>query len=151
MTPPLKNPGYAPELIYVQSLSYVCQLILYLFVCVFSGLASGISYSMSLLSSFHRMPKMKWSLQHDTIFRRELLGWEVWKNSSDSRERENCFEEICKILNNIKEPQICVSKKSLKDRLKILERDCKARKRERDRGSGISPEYRETDQIMRIS
>ncbi|KAK2549938.1 hypothetical protein P5673_029543 [Acropora cervicornis] len=38
--------------------------------------------------------------------------------------------------------------KSLRDRLKILERDCKARKRGAERGSGISPEYREIDQIM---
>ncbi|KAK2561235.1 hypothetical protein P5673_015706 [Acropora cervicornis] len=57
----------------------------------------------------------------------------------------NCFEEIRKILNNIKEPQFCVSQKSLRDRLKILERDCKSRKREADQGSGISPEYREID------
>ena len=32
--------------------------------------------------------------------------------------------------------------------MKILERDCKARKIEAERGSGISPEYREIDQIM---
>ena len=91
---------------------------------------------------------MKWSLKHDTIFGRELLSWELWKYRSDTREQRNCFEEKSKILNNIKEPQFCVSQKSLRDRLKILERDCKARKREAERGSGISPEYREIDQIM---
>ena len=32
--------------------------------------------------------------------------------------------------------------------MKILERDSKARKREAERGSGISPEYREIDKIM---
>ena len=94
------------------------------------------------------MPKMKWSLQHDTIFGRELLSWELWKYRSGTRERGNCLDEICKILNNIKEPQFCVSQKGLRDRLKILERDSKARKREAERGSGISPEYREIDQIM---
>ena len=86
--------------------------------------------------------------KHDTIFGRELLSWELWKYRSGTRERGNCFEEICKILNNIKEPQFCVSQKSLRDLLKILERDCKARKGEAERGSGISPEYREIDQIM---
>lgn len=105
-------------------------------------------FIVSLLSSFPRIPKMKWSLKHDTIFGRELLSWELWKYRSGTRERGNCFDEICKILNNIKEPQFCVSQKSLRDRLKILERDCKARKREAERGSGISPEYREIDQIM---
>ena len=32
--------------------------------------------------------------------------------------------------------------------MKILERDCKARKGEAERGSAISPEYREINQIM---
>ena len=94
------------------------------------------------------MPKMKWSVKHDTIFGRELLSWELWKHRSGTRERGNCLDEICKILNNIKEPQFCVSQKGLRDRLKILERDSKARKRDSERGSGISPEYREIDQIM---
>ena len=58
------------------------------------------------------------------------------------------FRRNIKILNNIKEPQFFVSQKGLRDRLKILERDSKARKREAERGSGISPEYREIDQIM---
>ena len=82
------------------------------------------------------------------MFGRELLSWELWKCRSGTRERGNCFEEIRKILNNIKEPQFCVSYKSLRDRLKILERDCKVREREAERGSGISPEYRGKDQIM---
>ena len=94
------------------------------------------------------MPKMKWSVKHDTVFGRELLSWELWKYRAGTRERGNCLEEICKILNSIKEPQFSVSQKSLRDRLKILERDSKARKREAERGSGISPEYREIDQIM---
>ena len=89
------------------------------------------------------MPRMKWSLKHDTIISRELLSWEMGKYSLGTRQRGDCFEEICKILNNIKEPQFCVSQKSLRDRLKILERDCKVRKREADQGSGISLEYRE--------
>ena len=88
------------------------------------------------------MPKMKWSVKHDTIFGRELLSWELWKYCSGTREQGNCLDEICKILNNIKEPKFCVSQKGLR------ERDSKARKREAERGSGISPEYREIDQIM---
>ena len=94
------------------------------------------------------MPKMKWSVKHDTIFGRDFLSWELWKYRSGTRERENCLDEIYKTLNNIKEPQFCVSQKGLRDLLKILERDSKARKREAERGSEISQEYREIDQIM---
>ena len=61
----------------------------------------------------------------------------------EGRERGNYLDEICEVLNKLKEPQFCVSHLSLK----ILERDSKARKREDERGSGISPEYYEIDQI----
>ena len=92
------------------------------------------------------MSKMKWSLKHDTIFGRALLSWELWKYRSGTREQGNCLEEICKILNNIKDTQFCVSPKGLRDRLKIVELR-EARKREAERGSGISQEYREIDQM----
>lgn len=94
------------------------------------------------------MPKMKWTVKHDSLLGCEIHSWELWKFRAGTRERGNCLEEICKILNNIKEPKFFVSPKSLRDRLKILERDAKARKREAERGSGISPEFREIDQAM---
>ena len=56
------------------------------------------------------------------------------------------MDEICEILNNIKEPQFCVSQKSLRDHLNILKSD--ATKREAERGSGSSSKYHELDQIM---
>ena len=67
----------------------------------------------------------------------------LWKYCSGRREGENCLDEIFKILNNIKEPQFCSLEKGLKDRLKILERDSKARKREAKRGSGKSNRQRD--------
>ena len=94
------------------------------------------------------MPKMKWTVKHDSLLGCEIHSWELWKFRAGTRERGNCLEEICKILNNIKEPKFFVSPKSLRDRLKILERDAKTRKREAERGSGISPEFREIDQAM---
>ena len=61
---------------------------------------------------------------------------------------EIILDEICEILNNIKERQFCVSQKSLRDHLNVLEIDSDATKREAERGSGPSSEYREIDQIM---
>ncbi|PFX13114.1 trichohyalin-like [Stylophora pistillata] len=79
----------------------------------------------------------------------EILSWEPWKYRSIRHQRAgNCSEEICKILNNNRDTQFCVSPKGLRDSLKILERDWQGRKRETDKGSGISKQYRELDQIM---
>ena len=60
----------------------------------------------------------------------------------------NVLDEICEILNNIKEAQFCVSQKSLRDHLNILEIDSDATKREAERGSGTPSEYREIDEVM---
>ena len=58
---------------------------------------------------------MKWSAKHDTLFGREILSCELWKYRPGTRERGNYVDEICEILNNIKEPQFCVSQKSVRD------------------------------------
>ena len=84
---------------------------------------------------------MKWSAKHDTLFGREILSCELWKHRSGTRVRGNCLDEICEILSNIKELQFCVSEKSLREHLKIVEKDS-------ERGSGISLKYREIDPIM---
>ena len=89
----------------------------------------------------------EWSARHDTVFGREILGCERWKyRPHGTREGGNFLDEICEILNNIKEPQFCVSQKSLRDHLNVLESD--ATMREAERGSGTSSKYRDIDQIM---
>ena len=89
----------------------------------------------------------EWSARHDTVFGREILGCELWKYRPDgTRERGNFLDEICEILNNIEEPQFCISQKSLRDHLNILESD--ATKREAERGSGTSSKYHEIDQMV---
>ena len=103
-----------------------------------------LRYHIFSLLSFHRIPK--WSAKHDTVFGPEILSCELWKYRPGTRERGNCLNEIWEVLNDIKGLQFCVSQKSLRDSLKILERDSKARKREAERGSGISPEYHEINQ-----
>ena len=85
------------------------------------------------------MSKMKWSLKHDTIFGRELLSWELWKFRSGTRERGNCLEEICKILNNIKDTQFCVSPKGLRDRLKIFRKGLQGQEERGREGLGNFP------------
>ena len=59
-------------------------------------LSYSLSYSVNLLSSFHIMPKNKWSLKHDNIFGRELLSRELWKYRSGTRERGSVSRKYAK-------------------------------------------------------
>ena len=74
--------------------------------------------------------------------------FELKKYKLGSRERGNCLDRIAESLNQIQEPFFNVSQKSIRDRLKILERDFKRKDRFERNASGISPEKSEIDVIM---
>ena len=64
-------------------------------------------------------------------------------------ERGQCLDRIAESsLNHLERPSFSVSQKSVRDRLKILERDFKKKERSEKNASGISPERTEVDQIM---
>ena len=74
--------------------------------------------------------------------------FELWKYKLGSRERGNCLDRIAESLNQLQEPFFNVSQKSIRDRLKILERNFKRKDRFERNASGISPEKSEIDVIM---
>ena len=53
----------------------------------------------------------------------------LWKYKAGSRERGQCPDRIAESLNHLERPSFSVSQKSVRDRLKILERDFKKKER----------------------
>ena len=90
---------------------------------------------------------MKWTKEHDVLLK-EVMAFELWKYKLGSSERGNCLDRIAESLNQLQEPFFNVSQKSIRDRLKILERDFKRKDRFERNASGISPEKSEIDVIM---
>ena len=74
---------------------------------------------------------MKWTKEHDVLLGKEVMLFELWKYKLGSRERGNCLDRIAESLNQLQEPFFNVSQKSIRDRLKILERDFKRKDRSR--------------------
>ena len=99
-------------------------------------------------SSYYRNSQMKWSGEHYVMLGREIMLFELWKYKAGSRERGQCLDRIAESLNHIERPSFSVSQTSVRDRLKILERDLKKKERSEKNVSGISPEKTEIDQIM---
>ena len=79
---------------------------------------------------------------------REILLFELWKFRTGSRERGQCLDRIAESLNQVKDTRFNLTQKSIRDRLKILERDFKKKNRQEINASGISPEMSEIDEIM---
>lgn len=91
---------------------------------------------------------MKWTGEHDLMLGREILLFELRKYKAGSRERGQCLDRIAESLNQLKRPFFSVTQKSVRDRLKILERDYKKKERFEKNASGISAEKTEMDEIM---
>ena len=54
---------------------------------------------------------------------REIMLFELWKYKAGSRERGHCLDRIAESLNHLETPSFSVSQTSVRDRLKMLERD----------------------------
>ena len=91
---------------------------------------------------------MKWTKEHDVLLGKVVMLFKLWKYKLGSRERGNCLDRIAESLNQLQEPFFNVSQKSIRDRLKILERDFKRNYRFERNACGISPEKSEIDVIM---
>ena len=91
---------------------------------------------------------MKWTKEHNVLLGKEVMLFELWKYKLGSRERGNCLNGIAESLNQLQEPLFSVSQKSIRDRLKILERDFKRKDQFERNASGISPEKSEIDVII---
>ena len=68
---------------------------------------------------------MKWSGELDVMLGREIVLFELWKHKAGNRERGQCLDRIAESLNHLERPSFSVSKKSVRDRFNILERDFK--------------------------
>ena len=91
---------------------------------------------------------MEWTNQHDTLFLREVRGSDLFETRKGSPERGKLWDEIATRLNNLTQCKFNVNKRSLRDRLNLLMSKFKAKNREEERASGISPEIQEIDTLL---
>ena len=83
---------------------------------------------------------MEWTNQHDTLFLREVRASDLYETRKGSPERGKVWDEISARLNSLSHPKFIVNKRSLWDRLNLHMAKFKAKNREEERASGISPE-----------
>ena len=83
---------------------------------------------------------MEWTNQHDTLFLRDVRASDLYETRKGSPERGTLWDQIAARLNSLTDPKFNVNKRSLRDRFNLLMSKFKAKNREEERASGISPE-----------
>ncbi|CAB4044844.1 Hypothetical predicted protein, partial [Paramuricea clavata] len=103
---------------------------------------------MTSTSTITTSKPMKWSDSHDILFAREVLVSSLYETRNGSPERGKVWDEIAENLNKLESPKFHVSKRSLRDRLNLLINRYKAKVREEDLASGISPDDDELSSML---
>lgn len=91
---------------------------------------------------------MKWTLQHDIEFCKEILVSRLFETKKKSIERGKVWEVIAKKLEQIEHPCFRVDQRSVRDRFRKLLLQFRRKDRQEISASGISPEQTELDAIL---
>ena len=83
---------------------------------------------------------MKWTVEHDLTLCGEVLLQEPFKHPKNSKERGEVWSNIAVNLNSLENPSFKVSKRSVRDRLTLLQTKYKGKTREEEKASGIDCE-----------
>ena len=76
---------------------------------------------------------MKWTEDHDLTLCGEVLLQEPFKHPKNSKERSDVWGQIALNLNSLASPIFKVSKRSVRDRLTLLQSKYKEKMREEER------------------
>lgn len=91
---------------------------------------------------------MEWTEDHDLTLCGEVLLQEPFKHPKNSKERGEVWRQIALNLNSLASPIFKVSKRSVRDRLTLLQTKYKEKIREEERASGIDCEETQLDAAL---
>ncbi|CAH3184655.1 unnamed protein product [Porites lobata] len=94
---------------------------------------------------FFRNNSMKWTVEHDLTLCGEVLLQEPFKHPKNSKEGGEVWSNIAVNLNSLENPSFKVSKRSVRDRLTLLQTKYKGKVREEEKASGIDCEETSLD------
>ena len=92
--------------------------------------------------------RMEWTELHDLNLCEEVLVVEPWKHPYRSKERGDSWNEIANNLNASEHPTFKVSKRSVRDRLTLLQQKYKAKMKMEEAASGIDCQETKLDKAL---
>ena len=91
---------------------------------------------------------MKWTHQHDVLFCREVIAFQLFTHKPSSRERGQCHDRIVESLNAINDVYFKKGQRAIRDRIKNLRKFYVSKRNREKKASGIELEHSELDDLM---
>ena len=91
---------------------------------------------------------MEWTKEHDMLFCREVIAFDLYQYKPGSKERGQCLDRIAESLNSIEEPWFKIDQRSLRDRIKKLLKLYVEKRNKEMRASGVEVEHTELDDLL---
>ena len=92
--------------------------------------------------------KMEWTDQHDVLFCREVIPFELFTQKPGSQERGQCSDRIAERPNAVKDVYFKVDQRALRNRVKKLLKLYVSKKNREEKASGVEVEHSELDDVM---
>ena len=92
--------------------------------------------------------KMEWTDQHDVLFCREVIPFELFTQKPGSKERGQCSDRIAERPNAVKDVYFKVDQRALRNRVKKLLKLYVSKKNREEKASGVEVEHSELDDVM---
>ena len=91
---------------------------------------------------------MEWTDQHDVLFCREVIAFELFTHKPDSKERGQCCDRIAESLNVINDIYFKADQRALRDRTKKLLKFHVSKRNREEKASLVEVEHNELDDLM---
>ena len=91
---------------------------------------------------------MEWTVEHDVLFCREVIAFDLYHYKSGSKERGQCLDRISESLNSIENPYLKVDQRALRDRIKKLLKSYVDKRNKEEKASGVDVEHTELDDLL---
>ena len=91
---------------------------------------------------------MEWTVEHDVLFCREVIAFDLYHYKSGSKERGQCLDRISESLNSIENPYFKVDQRALRDRIKKLLKSYVDKRNKEEKASGVDVEHTELDDLL---
>ena len=91
---------------------------------------------------------MEWTDQHDVLFCREVIVFELFTYKPGSKERGQCYDRLAESLNVINDIYFKADQRALRDRTKKLLKFHVSKRNREEKASVVEVEHNELDDLM---
>ena len=100
------------------------------------------------MKDFVLFRRMAWTDQHNVLFCREVVAFDLFTHKPGAKEHGQCYDQIKEILNAVKDVYFKVYQRALRDRIKKLLKLHVSKRNREEKASGVEAEHSELDDLI---